>query len=63
MYLIHYVFVVWLQYALLNAPLFAFAKVAIVFNVTLALSWATSAALRHLPLRFSLRSQRADGAA
>jgi glucan biosynthesis protein C len=50
MYLVHYVFVVWLQYALLNAPLFAFAKAAIVFGVTLVLSWATSAALRRLPL-------------
>jgi glucans biosynthesis protein C len=50
MYLVHYVFVVWLQYALLNAPLFAFAKAAIVFGVTLSLSWAASAALRRLPL-------------
>jgi glucans biosynthesis protein C len=50
MYLVHYVFVVWLQYALLNAPLFAFAKAAIVFGVTLVLSCATSAALRRLPL-------------
>lgn len=51
MYLVHYVFVVWLQYALLNAPMFAFAKAAIVFAVTLVLSWATSAALRRFPLR------------
>jgi glucans biosynthesis protein C len=50
MYLVHYVFVVWLQYALLNAPLFALAKAAIVFGVTLALSWGTSAASRCLPL-------------
>ena len=49
-YLVHYVFVVWLQYALLHAPLFAFAKAAIVFGVTLVMSWATSAALRCLPL-------------
>jgi hypothetical protein len=63
MYLIHYVFVVWLQYALLNAPLFAFSKAAIVFAVTLVLSWATSAAVRHLRLRFSLRRQHADGVA
>jgi glucans biosynthesis protein C len=49
-YLVHYVFVVWLQYALLNAPLFAFAKAAIVFGGTLVLSWATSAALRRLLL-------------
>jgi glucans biosynthesis protein C len=51
MYLIHYVFVVWLQYALLNAPLFAFAKAAIVFGATLVLSWIGAAALRRLPLR------------
>jgi hypothetical protein len=51
MYLVHYVFVVWLQYALLKAPLFAVAKAAIVFGATLALSWAVSAAWRRLPLR------------
>jgi glucans biosynthesis protein C len=51
MYLVHYVFVVWLQYALLNTPLFAVAKAAIVFGVTLLLSWAASSALRYLPLR------------
>jgi glucans biosynthesis protein C len=50
MYLVHYVFVVWLQYALLNAPLFALAKAAIVFGVTLVLSWGTSAASRRFPL-------------
>jgi glucans biosynthesis protein C len=50
MYIVHYVFVVWLQYALLNAPLFAVAKAAIVFGVTLVLSWAGSAALGRLPL-------------
>jgi glucans biosynthesis protein C len=50
-YLVHYVFVSWLQYALLNAPVFAFLKAAIVFGLTLGLSWAASAALRRLPLR------------
>ena len=50
MFLIHYVFVIWLQYALLNAPLLVFAKAAIVFGVTLLLSWAASAALQRLPL-------------
>jgi hypothetical protein len=50
-YLVHYVFVVWLQYALLNAPVFAFFKAAVVFGLALVLSWATSAALRRLPLR------------
>jgi surface polysaccharide O-acyltransferase-like enzyme len=51
MYLVHYVFVVWMQYAMLNAPLFAVAKAVIVFGVTLVLSWTMSAALRRLPLR------------
>lgn len=50
MYLVHYVFVVWLQYTLLNAPLFAFVKAAIVFGGTLLLSWAMSETLRRLPL-------------
>jgi glucans biosynthesis protein C len=50
-YLVHYVFVVWLQYALLNAPVFAVLKAATVFGVTLVLSWAASAALRRVPLR------------
>jgi glucan biosynthesis protein C len=50
MYLVHYPFVVWMQYALLNAPLPAIAKAAIVFAVTVTLSWATVAALRNIPL-------------
>jgi len=61
MYLVHYVFVVWLQYALLNAPLFAFAKATIVFGGTLVLSWATSAGLRSLPLRSLQRGAMAKG--
>ena len=49
MYLVHYVFVVWLQFALLGAPLPAFVKGAVVFGATLFLSWGTVAALRRLP--------------
>jgi peptidoglycan/LPS O-acetylase OafA/YrhL len=49
MYLIHYVFVVWLQYALLPADMPALAKGAIVFAGTLALSWVLTAALRKVP--------------
>lgn len=49
MYLIHYVFVVWLQYALLPADVPAVVKGAIVFAGTLALSWSLTAALRQLP--------------
>ncbi len=49
-YLFHYVFVVWLQYALLGAALFAVAKALIVFGGTLLLAWATTAAMRFVPL-------------
>jgi surface polysaccharide O-acyltransferase-like enzyme len=45
-YLVHYVFVLWLQYALLGADLNAFGKVALVFAAALALSWFTSAMIR-----------------
>jgi glucans biosynthesis protein C len=41
LYLVHYTFVVWLQYALLGIALFALVKGAIVFGVTAVLSWLT----------------------
>ncbi len=44
MYLIHYVFVVWLQYALVGTGLFTFVKYAIVLTGALVMSWASSAA-------------------
>jgi surface polysaccharide O-acyltransferase-like enzyme len=50
MYLVHYVFVVWLQYALLGRDLFPIAKVAIVLSCTLILSWASSAAFNRFVL-------------
>jgi len=49
-YLVHYVFVIWLQYILLGFPLFAIAKAAIVFSGTLILSWATTAAMCRVPI-------------
>jgi glucans biosynthesis protein C len=49
MYLVHYVFVVWLQYALLGVALFAIAKAMTVFGGTLLFAWATTAALRFVP--------------
>jgi hypothetical protein len=49
MYLFHYVFVVWLQYALLGVALFAIGKAMIVFGGTLLLAWATTAAMRFVP--------------
>jgi hypothetical protein len=48
LYLVHYVFVVWLQYALLGAEIFAVAKGAIVFSGTLLLSWGTIAVIRRI---------------
>lgn len=49
MYLCHYIFVVWLQYALLGLALSAIAKAAIVFGGTVLLAWGTSSAMRALP--------------
>jgi peptidoglycan/LPS O-acetylase OafA/YrhL len=49
-YLLHYVFVVWLQYALLGLGLFAVAKAAIVFCGTFVMSWAAAVAFGGLSL-------------
>jgi surface polysaccharide O-acyltransferase-like enzyme len=49
MYLVHYLFVVWLQFALLGIALPAVIKAAVVFAGTLLLSWGTVAALGRLP--------------
>lgn len=48
MYLIHYAFVSWLQYAMLRVSMPGLAKGALVFAGTVALSWATVAALRSI---------------
>jgi glucans biosynthesis protein C len=57
-YLVHYLFVVWLQYLLLGAPLFAVAKAAIVFTGTLLLSWGTTAAMCRIPIGARLMGGR-----
>ena len=49
-YLLHYPFVIWLQYVLLGLAILAVAKGTIVFIGALALSWTMAIALRHLPL-------------
>lgn len=46
LYLVHYLFIVWLQYALLAAPLFAILKAAVVFGGTLVLSLTTTFAVQ-----------------
>jgi hypothetical protein len=49
-YLLHYIFVVWCQYALLNWPLHAFIKFSITCLFALTASWALSALIRKQPL-------------
>lgn len=49
MYITHYAFVSWLQYALLGAALPAAAKATMVFFGAVALSWTLTAALRRVP--------------
>jgi peptidoglycan/LPS O-acetylase OafA/YrhL len=45
-YLLHYVFVIWIQYAVLHWPTPAVVKFAVVMVGATGLSWATSALLR-----------------
>src|SRR5262249_10503319 len=64
MYLVHYVFVVWLQYALLGVGLVAVAKGAIVFGGTLLLSCVAVAASRRIPRASQIiGADRAEGTA
>src|SRR5207248_184861 len=49
MYLVHYLFIVWLQFAMLATSLPAILKASAVFAGTMVLSWAASAALRRVP--------------
>jgi len=49
-FLIHYIFIIWLQYAVYDYSWPAFVKFAIVFGGTLALSWAVTALLRRIPV-------------
>lgn len=49
-YVVHYVFVVWLQYLMLDTSLPALAKGTTVFIGTLILSWAVAVAWQHLTL-------------
>jgi hypothetical protein len=64
MYLVHYPFVVWLQFALLGIALPAVVKGAVVFGGTLFLSWSTVAGLRRLPsVGQIIGADRARGAA
>jgi surface polysaccharide O-acyltransferase-like enzyme len=49
-YLLHYIFIIWLQYAVFNYSLPAGVKFAIVFIGTLSMSWALTIILRKIPV-------------
>jgi len=49
-YIVHYVFVTWLQYSLLRSPLAPSIKGIVVFLGTLMLSWGAAAAFRRIPI-------------
>jgi surface polysaccharide O-acyltransferase-like enzyme len=49
-YLLHYIFIIWLQYAVYGAALPAGVKAAMVFIGTLSGSWALTVLLRRIPL-------------
>jgi surface polysaccharide O-acyltransferase-like enzyme len=49
-YLLHFIFVIWLQYIVYDPGFPAFIKFAIVFIGTLSMSWALTALLRKIPI-------------
>jgi glucan biosynthesis protein C len=49
MYLVHYVFVLWMQRLVLDRPIFAGIKFVFVFLATVALSWMTAQVLLRVP--------------
>ena len=49
-YLIHFIFVTWIQFALLNSDLHAFIKFMTTFVLSLLLSWGSSVLLRKVKL-------------
>ena len=49
-YLVHYIFIIWLQYAVYDYSLPAFVKFAIVLAGTLSMSWGLTVALRKIPV-------------
>jgi surface polysaccharide O-acyltransferase-like enzyme len=49
-YLLHYIFIIWLQYAVYDHSFPAVVKFAIVFAGTLSLSWSLTLLLRRIPV-------------
>ncbi|HWN78690.1 MAG TPA: acyltransferase, partial [Bradyrhizobium sp.] len=48
-YLLHFIFLIWLQYIVYDPAFPAFVKFAIVFAGTLSMSWALTVLLRKIP--------------
>jgi surface polysaccharide O-acyltransferase-like enzyme len=49
-YLLHFIFLIWLQYVVYDPAFPAFVKFAIVFTGTLSMSWALTVLLRKIPV-------------
>jgi surface polysaccharide O-acyltransferase-like enzyme len=49
-YLVHYIFIIWLQYVVYDHSWPAFVKFAIVFAGTLSMSWGLTVLLRKIPI-------------
>ena len=49
-YLLHYIFIIWLQYAVYDYSIPAVVKFAIVFAGTLSMSWGLTVMLRKIPV-------------
>ena len=49
-YLLHFIFLIWLQYIVYDPAFPAFVKFAIVFTGTLSMSWALTVLLRRIPV-------------
>jgi peptidoglycan/LPS O-acetylase OafA/YrhL len=49
-YLLHFIFLIWLQYIVFDPAFPAFVKFAIVFTGTLSMSWALTVLLRKIPV-------------
>jgi len=49
-FITHYIFIIWLQYAVYDYAWPAFVKFAVVFIGTLSLSWAVTVMMRRIPL-------------
>ena len=60
-YLVHYSFVLWLQYALIGAALGALSKASFVLSVALVLSWATSAGVKAMGKSFAKAIGKSGG--